>query len=144
MQMTQEDMLRKIMQSAKMVRPEDMAGMTATAGPIENLQITAKMSGTTPDGGVDNVAEAIADAGTSPEGLAMVQEGMSGEGMSFDPAKFAEMYAAMPSAGPVAPEMLGLIQGAGFTPMQAAPTNYLTPVNAGLMDLLRAQQQGRM
>ena len=98
MNMTKEDMLRKIMQTANMVDPAAMSGMNPAA-PIENLEINATMSNTTPGGGIDNIASTINDLATSPEGLRAVQENMDQGGMSFDLDKFNANMAAMPGFG---------------------------------------------
>ena len=105
MHMTKEDMLRKIMESGNMIDPAAMSGMNPAA-PIENLEINATMSNTTPGGGIDNIASTINDLATSPEGLRAVQENMGQGGMSFDLDKFNANMAAMPGLGHYGQPML--------------------------------------
>jgi len=146
MNMTKEDMLRKIMQTANMVDPAAMSGMNPAA-PIENLEINATMSGTTPGGGIDNIASTIKDLATSPEGLRAVQENMDQGGMSFDLDKFNANMAAMPGFGITDVPSLELLRGTGRPAIQDPQVQALTAAgnNMGLMELIkRAQSMGRM
>ncbi len=146
MNMTKEDMLRKIMQTANMVDPAAMSGMNPAA-PIENLEINATMSGTTPGGGIDNIASTIKDLATSPEGLRAVQENMDQGGMSFDLDKFNANMAAMPGLGITDVPSLELLRGTGRPAIQDPQVQALTAAgnNMGLMELIkRAQSMGRM
>ena len=146
MHMTKEDMLRKIMESGNMVDPAAMSGMNPAA-PIENLEINATMSNTTPGGGIDNIASTIKDLGTSPEGLRAVQENMDQGGMSFDLDKFNANMAAMPGLGITDVPSLELLRGTGRPAIQDPQVQALTAAgnNMGLMELIkRAQSMGRM
>jgi len=146
MHMTKEDMLRKIMESGNMVDPAAMSGMNPAA-PIENLEINATMSNTTPGGGIDNIASTIKDLATSPEGLRAVQENMDQGGMSFDLDKFNANMAAMPGLGITDVPSLELLRGTGRPAIQDPQVQALTAAgnNMGLMELIkRAQSMGRM
>ena len=146
MNMTREDMLRKMMRTANMVDPAAMSGMNPAA-PIENLEINATMSNTTPGGGIDNIASTINDLATSPEGLRAVQQNMDQGGMSFDLDKFNANMAAMPSQGITDVPSLQLLRGTGQPPIQDPQVQALTAAgdNMGLMELVkRAQSMGRM
>lgn len=146
MHMTKEDMLRKIMESGNMIDPAAMSGMNPAA-PIENLEINATMSNTTPGGGIDNIASTINDLATSPEGLRSVQENMGQGGMSFDLDKFNANMAAMPGLGITDVPSLELLRGTGRPAIQDPQVQALTAAgnNMGLMELIkRAQSMGRM
>ena len=146
MHMTKEDMLRKIMESGNMIDPAAMSGMNPAA-PIENLEINATMSNTTPGGGIDNIAPTINDLATSPEGLRSVQENMGQGGMSFDLDKFNANMAAMPGLGITDVPSLELLRGTGRPAIQDPQVQALTAAgnNMGLMELIkRAQSMGRM
>ena len=146
MNMTREDMLRKIMESGKMIDPAAMSGMNPAA-PIENLEINATMSGTTPGGGIDNIASTINDLGTSPEGMRAMQEQMGQGGMGFDLAQFNANMAAMPGLGVTDVPEMELLRGAGQQMAQSPQVQALTAAgdNMGLMELIkRAQSMGRM
>ena len=146
MNMTREDMLRKMMRTANMVDHAAMSGMNPAA-PIENLEINATMSNTTPGGGIDNIASTINDLATSPEGLRAVQQNMDQGGMSFDLDKFNANMAAMPSQGITDVPSLQLLRGTGQPPIQDPQVQALTAAgdNMGLMELIkRAQSMGRM
>ena len=146
MHMTKEDMLRKIMESGNMIDPAAMSGMNPAA-PIENLEINATMSNTTPGGGIDNIASTINDLATSPEGLRAVQENMGQGGMSFDLDKFNANMAAMPGLGITDVPSLELLRGTGRPAIQDPQVQALTAAgnNMGLMELIkRAQSMGRM
>lgn len=146
MNMTKEDMLRKIMESGNMVDPAAMSGMNPAA-PIENLEINATMSNTTPGGGIDNIASTIKDLATSPEGLRAVQENMDQGGMSFDLDKFNANMAAMPGLGITDVPSLELLRGTGRPAIQDPQVQALTAAgnNMGLMELIKkAQSMGRM
>jgi hypothetical protein len=146
MNMTKEDMLRKIMESGNMIDPAAMSGMNPAA-PIENLEINATMSNTTPGGGIDNIASTINDLATSPEGLRAVQENMGQGGMSFDLDKFNANMAAMPGLGITDVPSLELLRGSGRPAIQDPQVQALTAAgnNMGLMELIkRARSMGRM
>lgn len=128
MHMTKEDMLRKIMESGNMIDPAAMSGMNPAA-PIENLEINATMSNTTPDGGINNIAS--------------TDQGDKG----FDLEKFNANMAAMPGLGITDVPSLELLRGAGQQMAQSPQVQALTAAgdNMGLMELIkRAQSMGRM
>jgi hypothetical protein len=134
------------MESGNMVDPAAMSGMNPAA-PIENLEINATMSNTTPGGGIDNIASTIKDLGTSPEGLRAVQENMGQGGMSFDLDKFNANMAAMPGLGITDVPSLELLRGSGRPAIQDPQVQALTAAgnNMGLMELIkRARSMGRM
>lgn len=134
MHMTKEDMLRKIMESAKMIDPAAIYGMTP-------------MSGTTPEGGINNIDSTINDLATSTEGLRAVQENMDQGDKGFDLEKFNANMAAMPGLGITDVPSLELLRGAGQQMAQSPQVQALTAAgdNMGLMELIkRAQSMGRM
>ena len=134
MHMTKEDMLRKIMESGKMIDPAAIYGMTP-------------MSGTTPDGGINNIESTINELATSTEGLRAVQENMDQGDKGFDLEKFNANMAAMPGLGITDVPSLELLRGAGQQMAQSPQVQALTAAgdNMGLMELIkRAQSMGRM
>jgi len=129
-----EDMLRKIMESAKMIDPAAIYGMTP-------------MSGTTPEGGINNIESTINELATSTEGLRAVQEQMGQGDKGFDLEKFNANMAAMPGLGITDVPSLELLRGAGQQMAQSPQVQALTAAgdNMGLMELIkRAQSMGRM
>lgn len=129
-----KDMWRNIMESANRIPFAELSGMTP-------------MSGTTPEGGINNIESTIKDLATSTEGLLAVQENMGQGDKGFDFKKFNANMAAMPGLGIADVPSLELLRGAGQQMAQSPQAQALTAAgdNMGLMELIkRAQSMGRM
>jgi len=133
-----EDVWRNIMESAK-----ERVGRI----PFAELSGMTPMSGTTPEGGINNIDSTINDLATSTEWLLAVQENMGQGDKGFDFKKFNDNMAAMPGLGIADVPSLELMRGAGQQMAQSPQVQALTAAgdNMGLMELIkRAQSMGRM
>lgn len=122
-----EEMLRKIMESANMVDPSQMAGM-APGGAINNMgmpdNFSPNMSGATPDGGIDNTAatiDALTAAQTVDPAFAQAQQNAQADMARQAGLQNLSNIASSMSFNPSVPGMIPLQRGGGMMAMPNAP-----------------------
>ena len=122
-----EEMLRKIMESANMVDPSQMAGMTP-GGAINNMGMqdapSQSMMGATPGGAIDNTAatiDALTAAQTVDPAFLQAQQNMQSDMARQAGLQNLSNVAGAMSFNPKTPGMIPLQRGGGMMAMPDTP-----------------------
>jgi hypothetical protein len=122
-----EEMLRKIMESANMVDPSQMAGMTP-GGAINNMGMqdapSQSMMGATPGGAIDNTAatiDALTAAQTVDPAFLQAQQNVQSDMASQAGLQNLSNVAGAMSFNPETPGMIPLQRGGGMMAMPDTP-----------------------
>ncbi len=122
-----EEMLRKIMESANMVDPSQMAGMTP-GGAINNMGMqdapSQSMMGATPGGAIDNTAatiDALTAAQTVDPAFLQAQQNMQSDMARQAGLQNLSNVAGAMSFNPETPGMIPLQRGGGMMAMPDTP-----------------------
>jgi hypothetical protein len=122
-----EEMLRKIMESANMVDPSQMAGMTP-GGAINNIGMqdapSQSMMGATPGGAIDNTAatiDALTAAQTVDPAFLQAQQNVQSDMARQAGLQNLSNVAGAMSFNPETPGMIPLQRGGGMMAMPDTP-----------------------
>jgi hypothetical protein len=122
-----EEMLRKIMESANMVDPSQMAGMTP-GGAINNMGMqdapSQSMMGATPGGAIDNTAatiDALTAAQTVDPAFLQAQQNVQSDMARQAGLQNLSNVAGAMSFNPETPGMIPLQRGGGMMAMPDTP-----------------------
>ena len=122
-----EEMLRKIMESANMVDPSQMAGMTP-GGAINNMGMqdapSQSMMGATPGGAIDNTAatiDALTAAQTVDPAFLQAQQNVQSDMARQAGLQNLSNVAGAMSFNPKTPGMIPLQRGGGMMAMPDTP-----------------------
>lgn len=122
-----EEMLRKIMESANMVDPSQMAGMTP-GGAINNMGMqdapSQSMMGATPGGAIDNTAatiDALTSAQTVDPAFLQAQQNVQSDMARQAGLQNLSNVAGAMSFNPETPGMIPLQRGGGMMAMPDTP-----------------------
>ena len=122
-----EEMLRKIMESANMVDPSQMAGMTP-GGAINNMgmqdALSQSMMGATPGGAIDNTAatiDALTAAQTVDPAFLQAQQNVQSDMARQAGLQNLSNVAGAMSFNPETPGMIPLQRGGGMMAMPDTP-----------------------
>jgi len=122
-----EEMLRKIMESANMVDPSQIAGMTP-GGAINNMgmqdALSQSMMGATPGGAIDNTAatiDALTAAQTVDPAFLQAQQNVQSDMARQAGLQNLSNVAGAMSFNPETPGMIPLQRGGGMMAMPDTP-----------------------